>query len=326
MYGRLNVVGTQAALIFSSLLAIGVAIASPAMADAESYAEVQQFSADGSPHFPAANRKTNRLYVSDVRAGTVTMFNAKTGEKLAETATGAGAHTVIVDVKKNLVYVTNRGANTLSILDGATNAKLADIPVGSLPHGLDLPSDCGCAFVSNTGSNDVTLVDTKTRGVRKTIPAGMGPWGVAVDSPRRQLFTANTYEGSVSRIDIRSGATLAKIITGGRPWNIKVASTGRTYATDEAGGVLHVMENDAVIATVPVGPGPHGVVLDEEEGIAFVAVTGANAVAIVDLATNTVSQHVTVGSGPTAISIGKGGRVYVANQAGGTISILRERD
>lgn len=86
------------------------------------------------------------------------------------------------------------------------------------------------------------------------------------------------------------------------------------------------MENDAVIATVPVGPGPHGVVLDEEEGIAFVAVTGAHAVAIVDLETNTVTQHVTVGTGPTAISIGKGGRVYVANQAGGTIPILRERD
>lgn len=324
MYGRLNLRGSQAALIFSSLLSIGAAIATPAMADVESYAEVQQFSADGSPHFPAANRKTNRLYVSDVGAGTVTMFNAKTGEKLAETPTGAGAHTVMVDVKRNLVYVTNRGANTLSILDGVTNTKLVDIPVGSLPHGLDLHSDF--AFVSNTGSNDVTLVDTKTRSVRKTIPAGMGPWGVAVDSPRRQFFTANTYEGSVSRIDIRSGATLAKIITGGRPWNIKVASTGRTYATDEAGGIMHVMENDAVIATVPVGPGPHGLVLDEEEGIALVAVTGANSVAIVDLATNTVRQHVTVGKGPTAISLGKGGRVYVANQAGGTISVLRERD
>lgn len=326
MYGRLNLSVVQAALTFTCSLIIGAAIALPAMADTESYADVQQFCADGSPHFPAANRKTNRLYVSDVGAGTVTMFNAKTGEKLAETVTGAGAHTVMVDVKKNLVYVTNRGANTLSVLDGVTNAKLADIPVGSLPHGLDLPNDCDCGFVSNTGSNDVTLVDTAARSVRKTIPAGMAPWGVAVDSPRRQLFTANTDEGSVSLIDIRSGATLAKIITGGRPWNIKVASTGRTYATDEAGGVLHVMENDAVIATVPVGPGPHGLVLDEEEGIAFVAVTGANSVAIVDLATNTVRQHVTVDTGPTAISIGKGGRVYVANQGGGTISVLRERD
>lgn len=326
MYSLANTLPAQSAFILTSAFIMGAATASPVVADSGFYAEIQQFSADGSPHFPAANRKTNRLYVSDVGAGTVTMFNARTGEKLAETATGAGAHTVMVDTRKNLVYVTNRGANTLSVLDGKSNAKLADIPVGSLPHGLDLPNNCDCAFVSNTGSNDVTFVDTKTRTVRKTIAAGMEPWGVAVDSPRRQLFTANTSEGTVSRIDIRSGATLAKTITGGRPWNIKVASTGRAYATDEAGGVLHVMENDAVIAAVPVGPAPHGLILDEEEGIAFVAVTGADAVAIVDLETNTVTQHVTVGAGPTAISAGKGGRVYVANQAGGTVSILRERD
>lgn len=312
----------------SVLAMAGAIVASTAFVPvfADTYTQVQQFSADGNPHFPGVNRKTNRLYVSDVNAGTVTMFNATTGEKLAETATGAGAHTVMVDSKKNLVYVTNRGASTLSVLDGANNAKLADIPVGSLPHGLDLPRECDCAFVSNTGSNDVTLVDTNTRSVRKTIAAGMGPWGVAVDSPRRQLYTANTYEGTVSRIDIRSGETLAKIATGGRPWNIKVAESGRVYTTDEVSGVLHVIEGDVVIATIPVGPGPHGVVLHEDEGVAFVAVTGANAVAVVDLETNTVKQHVAVGRAPTAIAIGKGGRVYVANQGGGTISVLRERD
>lgn len=316
---------TQSAFILACTLVANAAL-TPAVADTEAYAEVQRFSADGKPHFPGVNRKTNRLYVSDVGAGTVTMFDATTGEKLAETATGAGAHTVMVDSKKNLVYVTNRGASTLSILDGTTNAKLADIAVGSLPHGLDLPRDCDCAFVSNTGSNDVTLVDTNTRSVRKTIAAGAGPWGIAVDSPRRQLYTANTYEGTVSRIDIRSGETLAKIATGGRPWNIKVATDGRVYTTDEIGGVLSVIENDAVIASIPVGPGPHGVVLHEEERVAFVAVTGANAVAVVDLDTHSVRQHVPVGAGPTAITIGKGGRVYVANQAGGTVSVLRERD
>ncbi|MBI3545263.1 MAG: hypothetical protein HY081_01505, partial [Gammaproteobacteria bacterium] len=120
------------------LFIVGLIYAWAPLAHAANYVVTQNFSADGSPHFPGVNGRTNRLYVSDTTAGTVTMFDAATGAKLAETATGAGAHTVMVDELNNLVYVTNRGANTLSVLDGKTNNKLADIAVGSLPHGLDL--------------------------------------------------------------------------------------------------------------------------------------------------------------------------------------------
>lgn len=84
------------------------------------YAVSQTIPAEGRPHFPAIHPETGRLYASDTPAGTVTMFDAVTGAKLAETPTAAGAHTVVVDVEHNRVYVTNRGADTLSVLDGET--------------------------------------------------------------------------------------------------------------------------------------------------------------------------------------------------------------
>lgn len=300
----------------------------PTLSFADDYALTKTFNADGKPHFPALNTQTNRLYVSDVTAGTVTMFNARTGKKLAETPTGAGAHTVMVDRKRNLVYVTNRGANTLSILDGKTNAKLADIPVGVAPHGLDLDTSGRRAYVSNTGSNDVTIVDTKNRTVIKTIPAGMGPWGVVWDKRNKLLYTSNTDEGTISRIDPKTGETLTKITVGGRPWNIKLSrKLNRIYASNEALGTLSVIQGDAVIAQIPVGAGPHGVIVDDRTRQAFVAATGANQVAIVDLTTNAVHQTVKVDQGPTALAhCNRDDAVYVANQAGGTISILNSTD
>lgn len=294
------------------------------LAQAENYGVTQTFSADGSPHFPGVNGKTNRLYVSDVTAGTVTMFDATTGAKLAETATGAGAHTVMVDELNNLVYVTNRGANTLSVLDGKTNRKLADIPVGSLPHGLDLDLFNKRAYVSNTGGNNVTVVDLAKRKAIKTIACGLEPWGVVYDAVNKWIYTSNTGEGTVSRINPITGVTLAKISVGGRPWNVKVSPrTGRVYTTNETDGVLSVIQGNNVIAVLGVGPHPHGVTLNNIKDVAYVAVTGTNQVAVVDLMTNAINQLVPVGAGPTAIAWERStGKVFVANQGGGTISVL----
>src|SRR3990172_3657015 len=101
---------------------------------AVNYVVTSTFSADGRPHFPAVNAKGKRLYVSDVPAGPVTMFDPTNRAKPPVTASGAQAHTVVYDESNNRVYVTNRGANTLSVLSGKTNGKITDIPVGTAPH------------------------------------------------------------------------------------------------------------------------------------------------------------------------------------------------
>lgn len=75
MHRRLPFPPIQSALVLACTLAAGATL-TLAIADTETYAEVQQSNADGKPHFPAANRKTNRLYVSDVGAGGV-LANAR---------------------------------------------------------------------------------------------------------------------------------------------------------------------------------------------------------------------------------------------------------
>ena len=59
------------------------------------------------------------------------------------------------------------------------------------------------------------------------------------------------------------------------------------------------------------------------KSLAFVAVTGSNQVTIVDLLTNLAVQTVPVGLAPTSVALDRlTGKVYAANQGGGTISVL----
>ena len=138
------------------------------------------------------------------------------------------------------------------------------------------------------------------------------------------LYTSNTGEGTVSRIDLATGNTLAKVTVGGRPWNVRVSKENhRAYVTNEASGAVDVIGNDRVIATILVGLAPHGLVVNDEAGLVFAAATGSNQVAVINMESNAVSQTVPVGTGPTAIATDKRGRIiYVANQTGGTVSVL----
>lgn len=289
------------------------------------YQVVNTFSADGNPHFPGINSKTQRLYVSDVPAGTITMFDALSATKLIETATGVQTHTVLVDDENNLVYAVNRGSDSLVILNGDTNAVIGEVDVGDGPHGIDMDTENHRVFTSNTYSNTVTVIDTKTQKVIKTIPVGIEPWGVAYEPETGWLYVANTGEGSIYRMDIKTGKILKRFDVGGRPWNVKVSSkTGNVYATNETLGILSVMDKSRIIAEVDIGKVGRGLVLHEDVGLAFAVTAGSNQVTSVSLRTNSVVQNIAVGTGPAAATLDESAdTLYVTNQGGGTISVIK---
>ena len=59
----------------------------------------------------------------------------------------------------------------------------------------------------------------------------------------------------------------------------------------------------APAATIPVGAQPSAIAVDLADGLAIVAEKAANAVAIINLATNTVTQTIAVGAQPTGVAV-----------------------
>lgn len=78
----------------------------------------------------------------------------------------------------------------------------------------------------------------------------------------------------------------------------------------------------AVTGTVSVGDNPYGVAVNLSGTAAYVTNPADNNVSVIDLATNTVTTTIPVGSGPTAVAVSPAGYVYVANSGSNIVSVI----
>jgi YVTN family beta-propeller protein len=81
--------------------------------------------------------------------------------------------------------------------------------------------------------------------------------------------------------------------------------------------------NPLVVATIPVGSGPTGVVVSPYGSHVYVVNTSGGTVSVIDTAVNRVVATIPVGYWPTAVGISPDGtRVYVANTWSSSVSVI----
>jgi YVTN family beta-propeller protein len=159
------------------------------------------------------------------------------------------------------------------------------------------------------------------------------------------VYTADEHGNSISAINLAEGRVQTVPIAIS-PHNIQITADGRRLlavgdpAVDgeghghsqagndgDAAGRLLVFDPDKLasgpLAEIEVGDHPAHVVVDLAGSRAFVTLAGQNAVAVVDLARQEVSQMIATGRYPHGLRIGPDGRTaYVANVEDGSVSVL----
>lgn len=81
--------------------------------------------------------------------------------------------------------------------------------------------------------------------------------------------------------------------------------------------------NNSIVATIPVGSGPWGVVATPNGGYVYVANMNDGTVSVISTATNTVLGTIPVGAGPAGIAVTPNGAfVYVANSGASSIFVI----
>ncbi len=113
------------------------------------------------------------------------------------------------------------------------------------------------------------------------------------------------------------GATAVSGISGSAAPSAPKAYVG--LFKDNAVAVLDTRAN-AVVTTIPVPPGPHGIVVTPDGGKVYVSSDGASTVSVIDTATDRVVKSLEVGSTPHGLAISPDGArilvsVFGANQA-----------
>ena len=149
---------------------------------------------------------------------------------------------------------------------------------------------------------------------------GMGP-ALALSERNERVYVANSGSDTVSVIDADTNAVIATIPVGDRPTGV-LAVGSRVYVTNQLSGTVSVIDvaTNAVVATVPVGARPSDLAVDPSGRQVWVANEGSDTVSVIDRATNAVVATVPVGVAPRGISFSHN-HVYVTSQSD-TVTVI----
>ena len=253
--------------------------------------------AGGDPHEVIASSDGTRAYVSNYGGSgsdlhTITVINLLT-EKPCRRSTSRPLHSTHgLDFAGGELYFT---AETNRVV-GRYNPKTrrVDWIMGTgqdRSHMIMVGSDE--VFVSNPASGTVSIIQP-TR--LTTVPAGKGSEGFDVSPDGRQLWTANAGVDSVTVVDVASrkatetfpipvqDANRLKFTPDGR--YVFVSGLGET-GERSVGGPNNLLILDArthaTVKRLDLGAGAAGILMDPPGHRAFIAVSGGNEMAVVDL-------------------------------------------
>jgi YVTN family beta-propeller protein len=261
----------------------------------------------------AANPTTNRVYVSNRSANTVSVFDATTNAIIGTpipVATAPGQ--LVVNPATNRIYVTCEASNTVTVIDGAgtDNGGAGSIigsaiAVGASPQEIAINLTTNRIYVANTNADTVTVIDGAGVGnggagsvIGATIPVSDGPRGIAVNPVTNRIYVAGNIDGKITVIN---GA-----------------------GTDHGGA-------GSLIGTAITLPSTaYGLEVNPTTNRIYVARFGADVVSVIDGAGadnsgagSIIGTAIAVGDGPRMVTVDPAtNRVYVNNQNGNTVSTI----
>jgi uncharacterized protein (TIGR03437 family) len=231
----------------------------------------------------------------------------------------------------SLVLVADQNDDVVRVVDLKAKqvTHVIALPKGSNPVGMAVTADGGKAIVAESGSGKVAILNLTTFMVTTEVATGPGPVRVAISGT--QAVVVNGDNDTVSIINL-NGNTVQKTLNVGRaPEGIAVDTVAnRAYVANEGDGSLSVIDIGSltVASTVSLGASlrPESIALNGD-GFAFLTVPSAGPmgeVVVLNLSTSaqTIINANPDRSGGSSDVLFFNGNLYLANQTGGTISVI----
>jgi len=164
-------------------------------------------------------------------------------------------------------------------------------------------------FTTNIGSDSVSVL---ARGANplawtvSTIAVGKGPEAIDISPDGGEVWVAHSRDGGVSVVDAASRRVTRTLdLRTKRSNRLKFTPDGAlVLITDLDGGELVVADarTRAEVKRIPLGRSPEGILVEPGGTRAYVAVTGDNVVAVVNLETLQVIGRIETGTGPDGMA------------------------
>jgi uncharacterized protein (TIGR03437 family) len=226
------------------------------------------------------------------------------------------------------VISADENDDVLRIID--VNAKqvthVVTLPKGANPSGVAVNSAGTLAVVTETGLGKVAIIDLAKFTVTSEVATGNGPSAIAIAGT--QAVVVNQDVDSVSVVDLTS-ATVQKTIAVGRGPAGVAAASGKAYVTNEDDGTVSIIDLVGLTVTQTIQLGatirPEAIAL--VGGFAYITAPAAGPDGLVVVLNLSNNQTTTMKANPDRSGGSSdiayfNGKLYFANQSGGSVSVL----
>jgi YVTN family beta-propeller protein len=162
----------------------------------------------------------NLAFTSNGRTGTVSVFDTKTNQKIADVKAGTGPDVIVYDEASGRVLCMNHRGGTITLISPGAALNQFDTKELEIGGALEFAAvdGEGHAFVNVEDKNEVVEIDTRQGTVMKHWPTtgGQGPTGVAIDPKRHRLFVGCGENDKLVIMDSTNGDVITVLPIGSR--------------------------------------------------------------------------------------------------------------
>ena len=171
----------------------------------------------GVSHMLALSTDRTRLYCSNIKDGSVSAFDFKTGNKIADVKTGKEAEGVGVTPDGRWVWVGNRAEDTISIIDTRALEVTKRISSPGFPYRVQFTPDGKFALLPHAKASSLVVADVAAQTLVKSIKLGLtkvaepSTAGVFPHPDNRHAFVTVRNDNSMLVLDLTTGEALARV-------------------------------------------------------------------------------------------------------------------
>lgn len=226
------------------------------------------------------------------------------------------------DPRRSRLYIAHLGDSSIEVFDTNLNLAVGRVADVRDVHGTLVVPELGRVYATATGSDEVVVIDAQSLKTLARIRTGRYPDGLAYASDVHKLYVSDKLGKTVTVIDVRTNQRVASIPLGGEVGNTRYDPLSkRIYVNVQGTGELVEIDplSDKIARRGRIAGANrnHGLLIEPDYALAFIANEGNNTLQVVDLDDMSLISTFQVGQGPDVLAYDAAlGTLYVASESG----------
>ena len=269
------------------------------------------------------------VFLSSITAGSITMLDGKTLNKIAEFPTEGTPCSM--ELTGDKLYIADQAKSRVLILDPIKRkfAGQIDLPGKTGPKGIAALANGTWMYVSESAASDIAVIETATGKVLMKTKVHPGPGRCVLTNDGAFLLVLNVTSGEVTFLSTFNQKVTSILKVGDMPTAIVLSKDGaRAYVSNRVSNTVSVIDlpHRQVVGTIKAGQSPTGLAVSPDDGKLYVASGRENSITVYDTKTLAKVSEAHLPSGvefPGIICLLPGGHeLLVSNQQSDVVAVL----